>query len=253
MPSLFRRPLRAALVLALALAPVTVRAEEALIAVAANFADVARFLAADYGARTGHAITVATGSTGKIYAQIVHGAPYDAMLSADQARPARLEEEGRAVPGSRFTFATGRLALWSADPAMIGADGAQTLRVGNFARLAIANPKLAPYGVAARQVLERLGLWDALSGKLAIGQNIGQTHALASSGAAELGLVAWSQVQTGVTGSVWRVPDSLHDPIRQDAVLLWHGAENAAAKGFLEFLNTGRARSYIRASGYGTL
>jgi molybdate transport system substrate-binding protein len=120
-------------------------------------------------------------------------------------------------------------------------------------RLAIANPKLAPYGVAARQVLERLGLWDALQPKLAMGQNIGQTHALVSTGAAELGFVAWPQVGAGVAGSVWRVPADLHDPIRQDAVLLWHGAENPAAKGFLEFLKTGGARSYIRASGYGTL
>ncbi len=257
MPRPFRpltaiRRMTLALAAMLALAPAA-RAEEALIAVAANFADVARFLAADYGAISGHRITVATGSTGKIYAQIVNGAPYDAMLAADRERPELLESEGRAVPGSRFTYATGRLALWSADPALIGADGAETLRAGAFRHLAIANPKLAPYGLAARQTLERLGLWDALQGKLATGENIGQAHALVSSGAAELGFVAAAQVQTGVSGSVWQAPEDLHDPIRQDAVLLWHGAENPAARGFLEFLNSGGARTFIRASGYGAL
>jgi len=239
--------------LAGAAAPGPARAAEALVAVAANFADVARFLAAEYRAKTGHQVVVATGSTGKLYAQIVAGAPYDVLLSADAARPARLEAEGRAVPGSRFTYASGRLALWSADPDAIGADGAATLRAGGFDRLAIANPKLAPYGLAARQVLERLDLWPALSDRLAMGQNIGQTHALVATGAARLGLVAYAQVSMGVAGSVWLVPEALHDPISQDAVLLLHGADNPAAIGFLDYLNNGAARDYIRSRGYGTL
>jgi molybdate transport system substrate-binding protein len=253
MPFALLRRLAICALAALVLAPSPTRAEDALVAVAANFADVARFLAAEYGAKTGHRVTITTGSTGKLYAQIVAGAPYDALLAADQASPERLEAEGRAVPGSRFTYASGRLALWSADPRLIDEDGAATLRAAAFRHIAIANPDLAPYGLAARQVLERLGLWDALADKLAMGQNIGQTHALIATGAAELGFVAYSQVHTGVAGSVWLTPDDLHDPIRQDAVLLWHGAENPAAVGFLDYLNNGPARDYIRSLGYGTL
>lgn len=232
------------------LSPLRAGEAEAVIAVASNFADIARFLAAEYGAGTGRLITIASGSTGKIYAQVKHGAPYDAVMLADQARPRLLEEEGHAVPGARFTYAIGRLALWSPDLSMIGPDGAETLRAGRFDRLAIANPRLAPYGAAARQVLERLGLWEALQDRIATGENIGQTYALVASGAAQLGFVAASQAARGATGSVWPAPAGLHDEIRQDAALLWKGAENPAAKGFLAYLDSGHARGLIRSRGY---
>lgn len=232
------------------LSPARAAEEEAVIAVAANFAEIARFLAAEYGARTGHLVTIASGSTGKIYAQVRHGAPYDAVLMADQARARLLEEEGLAVPGSRFTYAIGRLALWSPDLSLIGPDGAAALRGGGFDRLAIANPRLAPYGAAAKQTLERLGLWEELQDRIATGENIGQAYALVASGAAQLGFVAASQAGQGSTGSVWMVPQALHEEIRQDAALLWKGAENPAAKGFLDYFNVGYARGLIRSHGY---
>ena len=167
------------------------------------------------------------------------------LLSADEATPRRLEEDGLAVPGTRFTYATGRLALWSARPNL--SMGEELLRKNEFQRLAIANPRLAPYGAAAQEVLEKLGLWASLRTKLVQGENIAQTFQFVSSGNAELGFVALSQVQGG---SHWLVPATLHAPLRQDAVLLARGKDSAAAATFLEFLRGEPARTLIRSYGY---
>lgn len=230
------------------------RAETAMVAVATNFAEVMQRLEADFEAASAHAVTVSTGSTGQLYAQIAHGAPYHVLLAADQQRPAALEQRGLAVSGSRFTYAIGRLVLWSPQPGLVEADGAATLRAGAFRRLAIANPVLAPYGAAARQVLERLDLYAPLRERIVMGENIGQTHALVATGNAELGFVAMASLQRPdqpAHGSRWAVPQQLHDPIRQDAVLLARGADNAAARDLLAYLRSPPARALIRRFGYG--
>lgn len=230
-------------------------AEEAIIAVAANFADVVEQLKRDFEDGSGHTLTVTIGSTGKLYAQVVNGAPFDVLLAADQVRPARLEKENYAVPGSRFTYASGRVTLWSAEPQRIGKDGATALRTG-FRHLAIANPDLAPYGTAAMEILASLGLADDLAPKIVTGEDIGQAFALVASGNAELGFVALSHVlapQNKNPGSRWDVPVDLYTPIRQDAVLLRHGAENSAAVAFVQFLRSDRARATIDRLGYGSM
>jgi molybdate transport system substrate-binding protein len=250
-----RRPLLLPLSLLLVLAvAVPAAGEEATVAVAANFAEVVERLEADYERRSGHALNVVAGSTGKLYAQVVAGAPFDVLLAADQERPERLERDGLAVAGSRFTYAVGRLTLWSREPERVGADGAATLRDGDFRLLAIANPALAPYGQAARQTLAGLGLWDRLERKIVRGESIGQAHAMVASGNAELGLVALSYVlspRNATPGSRWEVPPDLHEPIRQDAVLLNRAAGNAAARGFLDYLRGDAARAVIETYGYG--
>jgi molybdate transport system substrate-binding protein len=230
------------------------RAEEALVAVAANFAEVVEKLRTMFEHSSGHTLQVTTGSTGKLYAQITKGAPFDVLLAADQARPERLEGEGRAMPGSRFTYAVGRLSLWSSNPDTIGADGLATLRAANFNHIAIANPNLAPYGLAAEQALQRFGLWATLKPKIVMGENIGQTFSIVVTGNAELGFVAKSYAvspRNKQQGSRWDVPPEDYAPIRQDAVLLKAGADNAAAKAFLDFLRSGDARVVIERFGYG--
>jgi molybdate transport system substrate-binding protein len=234
--------------------PVAVSADTALVAVAANFADAAADLAARFATETGHEVTITTGSTGKLYAQIVAGAPFDVLLAADAETPARLEAEGMAMAGTRFTYAVGQLALWSADATRIGPDGAQALEDEGLRFVAIANPALAPYGKAARAVMMALGQWDRLQPKLVLGQNIGQTHALVATGAAEVGFVALSAITAPgkpASGSFWPVPAALHDPIRQDAVLLMAGRDNAAAAEFLRFVQSEAAAGVIAAYGYG--
>jgi molybdate transport system substrate-binding protein len=229
-------------------------AEEALVAVAANFKDVIDRLEADFERRTEHVLEVTTGSTGQLYSQVVHGAPFDVLLAADQERPERLEREQHTVAGSRFTYAVGRLVLWSPDPEYIGADGAATLEQGGFRRLAIANPDVAPYGAAAIEVLEALELADTLRPRIVMGEDIGQTFAMIATGNAELGFVALSYVlspQNERRGSRWDVPADLYSPILQDAVLLDHGADNAAAAAFMEFLQGDEARAVIEEFGYG--
>lgn len=229
--------------------------DAALIAVAANFAEVAEALETDFEAGSDHRITLTTGSTGKLFAQIAHGAPYAALLSADAATPERLETEGRAVPGTRFTYAIGRLALWSTDPGRIGPDGRAALMSPDLRHLAIANPRLAPYGEAARQTLEKLGLWESLRPRVVMGENIGQAQTFVATGAADLGLVAWATV-LGLPprrrGSHWLVPEDWHLPIRQDAVLLAAGRDSPAAAAFLDYLRTPLARDRISAAGYRT-
>ena len=220
-------------------------AAEVHVAVAANFATPARQLAEPFLRGTGHRLVLSAGSTGKFYAQIKSGAPFEVLLSADQATPRRLEHDGLAVPGTRFTYATGRLALWSVRGNV--PIGEALLRKNEFQRLAIANPRLAPYGAAAQEVLQKLGLWANLRAKLVQGENIAQTFQFVSSGNAELGFVALSQVQGG---SHWLVPATLHAPLKQDAVLLARGKDNAAAASFLAFLRGEPARKLIRAYGY---
>jgi molybdate transport system substrate-binding protein len=230
-------------------------ADDAVVAVAANFKDAMDRLEMEFESSSNHRLTVAIGSTGKLYAQIVNGAPFDAFLAADQERPKRLEVERKAAAGSRFTYAVGRLALWSADPAQVGKDGVTTLRAGAFRRLAIANPDLAPYGAAAMDVLRALELEGTLKPKLVMAENIGQTFAFIASGNAELGFVALSYVlspQNDTQGSRWEVPAELHTPIRQDAVLLSRAAQNGAAASFLDFLKSAAARETIVQFGYGS-
>lgn len=227
-------------------------ADQAQFAVAANFAVTAEQLATAFNTSSGHDIAISTGATGKLYAQIAAGAPFDALLSADAATPERLEKEGLAVAGTRFTYATGRLALWSLDPALVGPDPVATLADARLHHLAIANPELAPYGAAAKAVLVTLGMYDAVKGKLVIAENIGQAHAMVKSGAASAGFLAAPALAGDTTGSRWDVPAHLHAPIRQDAVLLVHGADNEAARAFLAFLAGSEARAAIAAAGYGT-
>ena len=224
-------------------------AEEALVAVAANFATAMEALSEAFERNGPHRLRVSTGATGTLYAQATHGAPYDILMAADHARPERLEAAGFAVPGSRRTYALGRLVLWSAHPRGVARGGIDTLRAGKFRKLAIANPELAPYGAAAREVLRALGLYEELRSRIVMGEHIGQAHALAATGNAELGFVALAQV--GADGSHWEVPGTLHAPIRQDLVLLRRGTDNAAAQAFLAFLQTPPALGIIAAHGYG--
>lgn len=229
------------------------QAGEVAVAVAANFTDVTRQLVPRFEDATGHRIRASFGSTGKLYAQIENGAPFEVLLAADTARPKRLEENGLAVAGSRFTYARGRLLLWSAEPGRVDAAG-EILQQGGFRHLAIANPKTAPYGLAAQQVLEAIGLWRTLQPRLVRGDNIAQTFQFVATGNAELGLVAKSQVAglaAAERGSGWEVDPQLHRPIEQQAVLLTRGAENDAANAFLEYLRSEAARSVIAAFGYG--
>ena len=227
-------------------------AAEVQVAVAANFIAPMQRIAADFGKATGHQAKLAFGSTGKFYAQIRNGAPFDVLLAADDETPARLEKEGAAVAGSRFTYAIGRLALWSARPGTVDGQGA-VLKQGAFRHLAIANPKLAPYGAAAVETLNKLGLLAALQPRFVQGENIAQTFQFASTGNAELGFVALSQVFEGgklKRGSAWVVPAELHAPIRQDGAILARGRNNPAAQALMKYLKTDKARAIIKAYGY---
>lgn len=197
------------------------------------------------------AVMVTAGSTGKLYAQIQNGAPFEVFLAADTRRPTLLETNGTAVAGSRFTYAIGRLALCGAAVAH-PRDGRLDLRAGSFRHLAIANPETAPYGVAAEQVLRGLGLWESLAPRLIVGENIAQAYQFVRSGAAELGLVALSSAIEGTRHPYWIVPGNLYEPIVQDAVLLKTGRRSAMARKFLDFLQTRAAREIIESEGYST-
>lgn len=227
-------------------------AAEVQVAVAANFSAPMQRIAAAFEKDTGHKAVLAFGATGKFYAQVVNGAPFEVLLAADDETPARLEKEGRTVAGSRFTYATGKLALWSARQAYVDAQG-KVLETGGYAHLAIANPKTAPYGLAATETLDKLGLSARVQPKLVQGENIGQAHQFVSTGNAELGFVALSQVWKDgrfTSGSGWIVPENLHSPIRQDAVILSKGAANAAARALESYLKSDKARAIIRSYGY---
>lgn len=228
------------------------QAGEVQVAVAANFTAPMQKIAEAFAQDTGHKAVLAFGATGKFYAQIANGAPFELLLAADDDTPARLEAEKQAVPGTRFTYATGKLVLWSARQGYVDSQG-KVLQDGGFARLAIANPKTAPYGAAAVETLTRLQLYGRLQPKLVQGENIAQAHQFVSTGNAELGFVALSQVSRDgkfTSGSGWIVPASLHSPIRQDAVILGKGAANPAAKALADYLKSAKAKGIIRAYGY---
>jgi molybdate transport system substrate-binding protein len=228
-------------------------AAELSVAVAANFTAPMKEISAAFEKETGHKLALSFGSTGKFYAQIRNGAPFDVLFAADEATPTRLEKEGMGVEGTRFTYAIGKLVLWSKKPGFVD-DKGEVLRKRQFDRIALANPKLAPYGAAAMQTLQKLGLADALSGKMVQGENIGQTYQFVASQNAPLGFVALSQVfaQGRITeGSAWMVPEDLYEPIRQDALILAKGRDNPAATALMQYVQGRTATGIIRAYGYG--
>lgn len=230
----------------------TAHAGEVQVAVAANFAGPMEKLAEQFQRDTGHKAVVATGATGKFYAQIRNGAPFEVLLAADDDTPARLETEGHVAAGSRFTYAVGRLVLWSARGGVVDAGG-NVLKTGSYKHLAIANPKTAPYGAAAVATLRKLGLYESVQPRIVQGENIAQAWQFASTGNAELGFVAQAQVWRDgkfTAGSGWIVPGAMHEPIRQDAALLAKGAQNPAARALLDYLRTDKAKALIRTFGY---
>jgi molybdate transport system substrate-binding protein len=245
---------RALFALALAAFAVGVRADVVQVAVAANFAPAAQAIAAAFEKDTGHAVKLSFGATGKFYAQIVAGAPFDVLLAADQATPARLVGEGKGVGATRHTYAIGKLVLWSADPALVDARG-DVLKSAAWKHLAVADAKLAPYGAAAKETLAQLRLTDAVQARLVTAENIGQAYQFVQTGNAELGFVALGQVQPPdgdkVSGSMWLVPESLYTPIRQDAVVLSASKASATATAFVDYLAGDKARVVIKAHGYG--
>ena len=230
----------------------TAHADEVQVAVAANFSAPIQAIAADFEKDTGHKLVASYGATGQFYTQIKNGAPFEVFLSADDTTPEKLEKEGDTVKGSRFTYAIGTLALWSAKEGYVDAEG-RVLKDNQYQHLSIANPKAAPYGLAATQVLAKLGLTDQVKGKLVEGQNITQAYQFVSTGNAELGFVALSQIyKDGKVsgGSAWIVPADMHDPIKQDAVILDKGKDNPAAKALVDYLKGPKAATVIKSYGY---
>ncbi|KDO00674.1 MULTISPECIES: molybdate ABC transporter substrate-binding protein [Pseudomonas] len=227
-------------------------ADEVQVAVAANFTAPIQAIAKDFEKDTGHKLVAAYGATGQFYAQIKNGAPFDVFLAADDSTPEKLEKEGNTVKGSRFTYAIGTLALWSAKDDYVDGKG-DVLKKNQFKHLSIANPKAAPYGLAATQVLDKLQLSEATRAKIVEGQNITQAFQFVSTGNAELGFVALSQIYKDgkvSSGSAWIVPSNLHEPIKQDAVILNKGKDSAAAKALVEYLKGPKAAAVIKAYGY---
>jgi molybdate transport system substrate-binding protein len=236
----------------LAFAAAAASAAEVSVAVAANFSAPMRRIAAAFDQDTGHRAVLAFGSTGRFYAQVKNGAPFQVLLAADDETPARLEREGATVPGTRQTYAIGRLVLWSAQPGVVDVRG-DVLRKAPAGRLALADPRLAPYGAAAVHVLARLGLLAAWQPNFVQGESIAQAYQFVASGNAPLGFVALSQVMADgriAQGSAWVVPADLHPPLRQDAVLLAAGKDNAAAVALLRYLKSEPARAILRGYGY---
>lgn len=243
---------RSLLFIAMVFHTVASRADEVQVAVAANFIQPMRQIAEMFKVETGHEAKLSFGSSGKLVAQISNGAPFEIFLSADADKPGRLLEQGLAVEGSAFTYAQGRLALWSAMTDYVDGEG-EVLNTGDFRHLALADPKLAPYGEAAMQVLDSLQLTDKLQERFVQGENISQTWQFVKTGNAELGFVALSQIMANgevTEGSAWIVPDERYSPVRQDAVLLKAGADNSAAVGLLRFLQSESAQTVIRSFGY---
>jgi molybdate transport system substrate-binding protein len=227
-------------------------AAELSIAVAANFAAPIKIIAQDFQRDTGHKVSTAIGATGQFYAQIRNGAPFGVLLAADDETPMRLEREGFGVAGSRTTYAVGRLVLWSPKPDLVDASGG-ILRSNRFEKIAIANPKLAPYGAAALEVLRKMDVHERLKTRIVEGANIAQTYQFVASGNASLGFVALAQVSEQGRireGSGWIVPSHMHAPILQDAILLSNGRTNPAAHAFLDYLKSERVKSLIRSFGY---
>jgi molybdate transport system substrate-binding protein len=223
-------------------------AAETNVAVAANFTEAAKEIAAAFKQKTGHEAVLSFGSSGQFYTQIKQQAPFQVFLSADDERPKKLEEEGLGLAGSRFTYAIGKLVLWSKTPGLV--KGEETLKAASFAKLSICNPVAAPYGAAAVQAMTALKVYDGLKPKLVEGANISQAFQFVQTGNAEAGFIALSQLAGNDTGSRWLVPQDLYEPIRQDAVLLTSGAGNAAATAFIGFLKGPEARAIIEKYGY---
>ncbi|MDP2881206.1 MAG: molybdate ABC transporter substrate-binding protein [Azonexus sp.] len=234
------------------LAIATAHADEVQVAVAANFTGPMQVISVLFERDTGHKASLSFGSTGKFYAQIVNGAPFQVLLSADDETPAKLVKEGHAVAGTPFTYAIGKLVLWSADAKLVDARG-EVLKKGGFKHLSLANPKTAPYGKAGMQVMTQLGVAESIKPLLVQGENISQTHQFIATGAAELGFIAYSQViKNGAigSGSGWLVPANLYDPIRQDAVILAKGKDKPAAVALMNYLKGEKALAVIKSFGY---
>lgn len=244
-----------ALALAISLTGIpAAKAETVHVAVAANFSVPMKIIGEAFEKASGHKVALSFGSTGKFYAQIINGAPFDVFLAADDKTPVKLEKEGEIVAGSRFTYAIGTLVLWSAKKGYVDPKG-DILKKQTYAHLSMASPKLAPYGLAARQTLEKLKLWDAVQPKLVQGENIAQAHQFVATGNAELGFVALSQVYRDgkvQSGSAWMIPTAYYNPIRQDAVILKKGKDNTAATALMAYLKTEPALKVIRSFGYAT-
>ncbi|MBI4809194.1 MAG: molybdate ABC transporter substrate-binding protein [Nitrosomonadales bacterium] len=246
----FRGRIAAMVLLGLLSSPVC--AGEVRVAVASNFSAPMERIAALFQKESGHVLTVNLGSSGKFYSQIKGGAPFDVLLAADEAIPKKLVQEGLADGASRFSYAVGRLALWSAQPGFVD-DKGLVLNKGNFEKLAIADPKLAPYGVAAKETLEKLVMWNAMQRKLVKGENITQTYQFVATENAELGFIALSQIMHDGKvshGSWWLVPSEMHKPIKQGAVLLTAAKDKAASQAFLTFLKNKQAAAIMRGFGY---
>jgi molybdate transport system substrate-binding protein len=227
-------------------------AGEVNAAVAANFTEPVKQIVELFQKESGHTVKLSFGSSGKFYAQIKEGAPFDVFLSADEKNPKLLEQEGLTVANSRFVYAFGKLVLWSAQPDYVDDKGA-VLSKDSYKKLAYADPKLAPYGLAAKEALEGLGLWNNVQSKLVTGESIVQTYQFAATGNAELAFIALSQITKDgkvTEGSWWLVPSNLYNPIRQSAVLLSGAKDQVAAKAFLAFLKSEKAVAIIRSFGY---
>jgi len=247
------RPARSlSLLLTGLLLSVSANAETVQVAVAANFTAPMQQIAADFEKDTGHKAVLSFGATGKFYAQITNGAPFEVFLSADDETPAKLEKELLIAPHSRFTYAIGKLVLWSAQDGYIDAKG-EVLKTGEFKHLSLANPKTAPYGAAAIEVLKKLSAFERVEPRIVQGENIAQAHQFVATGNAQLGFVALSQVYKDgkiTSGSAWIVPPTMYTPIRQDAAVLAKGLHNPAAKALADYLKTDKARAVIKSYGY---
>lgn len=244
--------LRTTLLAALLLSAFAARADDVQVAVAANFTAPMQQIAAQFEKDTGHKAVLAFGSTGKFHTQIRNGAPFEVLLAADDETPASLEKDGHGVAGSRFTYAIGKLVLWSASAELVDSKG-EVLKTGSFKRLALANPKAAPYGAAAVEAMTKLGVLAKLQERFVQGENISQTYQFISTGNAELGFVALAQVYKDgklSSGSAWPVPANLYTPIQQDAVLLAKGKDKAAAAALLAYLKGSKAQAVIKSFGY---
>lgn len=239
-----------AVVLILTVAANNVLADDIRVAVASNFSDAIKLIIERFEDKTGHKVILSVGSTGKHYAQIINGAPFELFFAADMRRPELLDKEGLIISGSRFTYAIGKVVLWSPEVNFVDASG-DVLQQAKFRFLALANPKLAPYGKAAQQVLQQRGEWHSLRKRMVRGENIAQAYQFVKSGNAQLGFVALSHIKRpgkAIEGSFWLVPESLYDPIEQQAVLL---KDNDTARDFLDFVKNNEAQTIIKGFGYG--
>jgi molybdate transport system substrate-binding protein len=231
---------------------ISIQAAEVTVAVASNFSLPMRKIAAQFEVESGHKVRLSFGSTGALYAQIKNGGPFHLLLAADQEAPARLEKEGLGIEGTRFTYAQGRLVLWSRQAGLVDKEG-EILKTGHFQKLALANPKLAPYGLAAMETLRSLSVTEQLKPKLVQGENISQAYQFVETENAQIGFVAMSQVFSEgklLKGSAWIVPPQLYSPIHQDAILLLAGQKNSAATELMRYLKTDQAKSVMSAYGY---